>query len=243
MRPTGHVLRAVMIFVLLALSAGLLGTTAAANDQPLAGKIVALDPGHFETESDTGAVNDRVQPRLVERDVNWEVVLVTRAKLEALGATVVLTRQNGEYLDRPSRYKIANDAKAQVLISVHHNGSTDPNVNYTATFYTQPGDRAIASLTYEHLITQLGFNTGGGVWRDAFGMTVKPKMPSTLTEAWFITHDLTAQQYWSEWNNRTDQTAGMGWAIGSLVDREAQAIADAVTSFLTSNGDGKGKPR
>jgi N-acetylmuramoyl-L-alanine amidase len=242
MRPNCHSPRLLAIVALLTLSAGLLGTTAAANDLPLAGKVVALDPGHFETANDTGAVNDRVQPRLIERDVNWEVVLVTQAKLEALGATVVLTRQEGEYLDRPSRYKIANDAKAQALVSVHHNGSADPEVNYTATFYTQPSDKAIASLTYEHLKTHL-LTSGGGVWRDAFGMTVKPKMPSTLSEAWFITHDATAQQYWTEWNARTDQTAGMTWAAGSLVDREAQAIADAVATFLTTSAGGKGKPR
>jgi N-acetylmuramoyl-L-alanine amidase len=230
------------MLALLALPAGLPGGPARASDQPLAGRIVALDPGHFETATDTGAVNERVQPRLVERDVNWEVVLVTRAKLEALGVAVVLTRQEGEYLDRPTRYAIANAAGAQVLASVHHNGSTDTRVNYTATFYTQPGDKGIASLAYQQLTLQLGFTGGGGVWRDAFGMTVKPKMPSTLTESWFITHDTTAQRYWSEWGQRTSWTPGLGWAAGSLVEREAQALADAIAAFLTSGSGGKGKP-
>ncbi len=242
MRRINPFSRAIVILAVLALPAGLMSLTAVANGQLLTGKIVALDPGHFETENDTGAVNDRVQPRLIERNVNWEVVLATRDKLEALGATVVLTRQEGEYLDRPSRYRIANVANAQVLVSVHHNGSIDPAVNYSATFYTQPSDKAIASPAFEHLIRQLGFN-GGAVWRDAFGMTVKPKMPSTLTEAWFISHDTTAQQFQAEWAERTSQTAGEGWTVGSLVNREAQALTDAIVSFLTSGGGGKGKPR
>jgi N-acetylmuramoyl-L-alanine amidase len=115
-------------------------------------------------------------------------------------------------------------------------------VNYTATFYTQPSDKVIASVTYQHLTTTLGFTSGGGVWKDAFGMTVKPKMPSTLTEAWFITHDATGQQYLREASQRTSQTAGQGWETGSLVDREAQALTEAIATFVTSAG-GKGKPR
>ena len=238
-----HLRYRLAVLVLLAASGGLLGLTGNPSGLMLTGTIVALDPGHFETANDTGAVNDRVVPRLVERDVNWEVVLLTQAMLESLGATVILTRQDGQYLDRPTRYQIANDAGAHVLVSIHHNGNGDPSVNYTATFYTQPSDMMIAELTYQHLTMQFGLLGGGGVWYDTFGMTLRPNMPSTLTEAWFITHDVTAQQYLREASQRTSQTPGEGWGAGSLVEREAQALTEAIRAFLTSEGGGKGKPR
>jgi N-acetylmuramoyl-L-alanine amidase len=110
MSSSCHARRILVVLVLFALSAGLLSLSASATTASLAGKIVALDPGHFETATDTGAINSRVTPTLVERDVNWEVVLATKSKLEAFGTTVVLTRQEGQYLDRPTRYAIANAA-------------------------------------------------------------------------------------------------------------------------------------
>ncbi len=217
------------VLLLLAVVGALPTLPAGAADGPLAGKVVALDAGHHEGPTETGATNIVCSPTgcttLEERWVNWEVVLATKVKLEALGATVALTHTMDEYVDRPTRYQRAAAAGAQVLVSVHHNGSADPAVNYTITYYTQQSDQRIASLAQQHLVARLGF-TDRGIRRDGFGMTVKPKMPSALTEAWFLTNDTLAARYVSD--------------PASLVEPEAQALADAIAEYLTTSG-GRGR--
>ena len=216
------------VLLLLAALSALSTLPAGAVEGPLTGKVVALDAGHHETPTDTGATNTVCTPgctTVEERWVNWEVVLATQAKLKAQGATVALTHTMEEYVDRPTRYQRAAAAGAQVLVSVHHNGSSDPTVNYTITYYTQKSDQRIASLAQQYLVEQLHF-PDNGIRRDGFGMTVKPKMPSALTEAWFVTNDKLAEQYVTD--------------PASLVEPESLALAKAIAQYLTTSG-GRGR--
>jgi N-acetylmuramoyl-L-alanine amidase len=217
------------VLLLLAVVGALPTLPAGAAEGPLTGKVVALDAGHNETPTETGATNSVCTASdcttLEERWVNWDVVLATKAKLEALGARVALLHTMDEYVDRPTRYQRAADAGAQVLVSVHHNGSADPLVNYTVTYYTQKSDQRVASLAQQHLVAQLGF-MDNGIRRDGFGMTVRPKMPSALTEAWFLTNDERAAQYVAN--------------PESLIEPEAQGLADAIAEYLTTSS-GRGR--
>lgn len=225
--------RGLLVALGVALVAAALALPASA-DGPLQGRIVALDPGHGETATEMGTSNTINGVTVYERDVNWTVVVATRAKLEALGATVVLTRDQYEYVDRPTRYQRANDAGAEVLLSVHHNGSSDPTINYTITYYTQKSDQKIATLAQQNLVQYLGFSDHG-TRRDGFGMTVRPRMPSALTEAWFLTNDALAERYLYE--------QSQGHPSGSLVDLEASGAAEAVLEYLTASTDNPhGKP-
>lgn len=191
---------------------------------PTTGPItVELDPGHGGTE--TGAVNDVPEGRLLEKDVNLTIALATEAKLKSLYGTkydVRLTRRTDVNMSRPDRYNKANADGAKVLVSIHHNGSSDAGVNYTTSYYTQRSDLKIAQFSQAKLVQYLGFNDGG-IRHDGFTMTVRPKMPSTLTEAWFITHDPTAGGYLQE------IAAGTS---GGLVDREATALAEAINAYF-----------
>ncbi|MBI1886673.1 MAG: N-acetylmuramoyl-L-alanine amidase [Chloroflexi bacterium] len=220
------------LILLLALVFGLalaFGVTRAGADHgPLHGHVIALDAGHSESASDVGAINTIGGTTIYEKDVNWDVVVSAKAKLEALGATVALTRGENEFVDRPTRYQRAADAGAEVLVSVHHNGSTDPTINYTVTFFTQKSDERIARLAQNHLVAQLGF-PDSGIRRNAFGMTVKPKMPSALTEAWFLTNDALAAQYLAD--------------PASLIGPESQGLADAAFEYLTTPASKPGKQR
>ena len=211
--------RRLVLALVLALATALAALPASAAHAPLHGPGGALDPGHNESAGDTGATNTIDGVTLYEKDVNWAVVDATRLKLEALGATVALTRGQDEYVDGPTRYQRAAEAGAEVLLSVHHNGSADPLVNYTVTYYTQKSDQRIATLAQRCLVDQLRF-PDNGTRRDGFGMTVKPKMPSALTEAWFVTNDALAARYLAD--------------PGSLVGPESTALATAARTYLTT---------
>jgi N-acetylmuramoyl-L-alanine amidase len=226
--------------VALALAAALVlvGVAVAAvvrsQPYPVQGRVVVLDAGHFETPQDTGAINQVAGVRLEEREVNWEVTMLLRSLLEAEGVVVVLTRQDGEFLSREARYEIANGSNADLLLSIHHNGTDDPRINYTVTFYTHESDIAVARRAQRELASQLGFSDSG-IRREVFGMTVHPTMPAALTEAWFITHNETALRYVTEDRARTTRVAGLGWEDDSLVALEARALADAVIDYLQAH--------
>ncbi len=104
-------------------------------------QIVVLDPGHNgQNFRNTSKINRLVDigtkkkacnttgttslNGLAEAQYNWDVALLTKARLEDAGITVVLTRQSndgwGPCIDE--RARIANDNHAAALISIHADG-------------------------------------------------------------------------------------------------------------------------
>jgi N-acetylmuramoyl-L-alanine amidase len=117
--------------------------TAALGGAPLEGRTVAIDPGHNGGNRNaperinrqvnagggvrkacdtTGAqTNDG---RLTESRLNFDVATRLRTRLEAQGATVVMTRTNDRGVGPciTGRARIGNDAQADVAISIHADG-------------------------------------------------------------------------------------------------------------------------
>ena len=92
-------------------------------------KIIVVDPGHGG--EDGGAVGDDGS---LEKDLNLQIALTLKEKLEACGYTVVMTRETDEDTDRlngfhkkldlTERVQTAESAKADLFLSVHINAST-----------------------------------------------------------------------------------------------------------------------
>ncbi len=82
-------------------------------------KIIVIDPGHGG--KDPGAIGLR---GLYEKDVVLDIAH-TLAKLmrEKMKCKVILTRNSDFFLPLSARTKIANDAKADLFISIHTNAS------------------------------------------------------------------------------------------------------------------------
>ena len=113
--------------------------TASAKTKPLAGRTIVVDPGHNAVWTKAllkkvPAGNGRTKPcnasgtaggSYAEHTFTWQLGQALVARLQRLGATVVLTRPN----DRGSgpcvnvRAAITNRAKADLLISLHADGN------------------------------------------------------------------------------------------------------------------------
>ncbi len=113
--------------------------TASAKTKPLAGRTIVVDPGHNAVWTkallkQVPAGNGRTKPcnasgtaggSYAEHTFTWQLGQALVARLQRLGATVVLTRPN----DRGSgpcvnaRAAITNRAKADLLISLHADGN------------------------------------------------------------------------------------------------------------------------
>lgn len=193
---------------------------------PYDGKIIALDAGHGGTE--TGAVNYTYG--LQEKDVNLATVYALKTKLETAGAKVVLTRVGDETIaSRKERVEIANSKclvlgkRCDILVSVHHNGSSDSNADGTMVIYNEKQDKPLAFALHDSLINSLGL-PDLGYENGGYGITVYGHLVSALTEGYFITNNWEADQY----------------LYGARKDQEVQALYDGIGSYFLNKPIKKG---
>ena len=221
--------------VALALALATGNLVAVAEINPLAGKIIALDAGHGNGE--TGAVNKKYG--VIEADVNWDVVQALKTKLEtSYGAYVVVAERFSTRRDRVNDAVAkcaaldidgvpgADNRKCDVLVSVHHNGSTDPAHDGTLTIYTQNSDKPLAQSLLNALWPLTGNNEG--MLNGGYGMTVYKNLVSAITEAYYITNDNEARM----------------WLAGTRTPQEVDAQIAGLSNYFASQTGGKGgKPR
>ncbi len=94
------------------------------------GKIV-IDPGHGG--HDTGTIGPN---GLLEKDLVLDVSKRLGKLLEArLGADVAFTRRDDTFIPLETRTSIANQAQADLFVSVHANSSRDPDARGVETYY------------------------------------------------------------------------------------------------------------
>jgi N-acetylmuramoyl-L-alanine amidase len=94
------------------------------------GKIV-IDPGHGG--HDTGTIGPN---GLEEKDLVLDVGRRLGKLLETrLGAEVVYTRKNDTFIPLETRTAVANQARADLFVSIHANSSRDPDARGVETYY------------------------------------------------------------------------------------------------------------
>ena len=103
---------------LLALTSACLLAAAARAETQQGPLVVVLDPGHGGRFPHDGAHGRR---GLVEKNIALAVANKTKELLEAAGATVVLTRESDVDVPLSERVRIANEASADVFLSIHCN--------------------------------------------------------------------------------------------------------------------------
>jgi len=133
--------------VLAAMPASASALEPVAQDKPLAGKLILLDPGHQLGNSNprfakqmaqkkfngsivkgcntTGTATNRGFP---ESTFNWRVAKRLKAILEGKGARVEMTRSTNSYNDWGpcvwDRAKKANELNADVMLNIHADGAS-----------------------------------------------------------------------------------------------------------------------
>ena len=165
-------------------------TGAGAQDLGCKGQVV-LDAGHGG--SDSGAVNSRYG--LKEKEQTLDIARRLKALLEADGHPVCMTRTWDQTLSNNDRYTYANTTGAEVLVSVHMNGSSNAATDYTTTLFGKwQKDKAFANTVFKSLSTLPAAEGTGTVatrtpYSFASGVLLKSNMPATIAETVFITSD------------------------------------------------------
>ena len=92
---------------------------------------VVLDPGHGGHDAGTHGPSGLTEKELV-LDVSQRLAMLLQ---DRLGSEVVLTRTDDTYVALEGRTKIANEAKADLFLSIHANSSPVKSVTGVETYY------------------------------------------------------------------------------------------------------------
>lgn len=150
--------------------------------RPLAGRLVLLDPGHPPLGA-TGPTGVR------EPEVVLAVAQKAAALLEARGARALLTRHSDSSVSLAERTRAAEQADADVLVSIHANALPDgvnPFVNNgTSVYYFHPRSAPLARALQQALVRQFGVRDLG-FGRGDLALARPTWMPAALVEGLFI---------------------------------------------------------
>jgi N-acetylmuramoyl-L-alanine amidase len=216
------VLAAILAAILLTTAA--FATGAGAQEQPPCSGKVVLDAGHGGTDS--GAVNTKY--RLTEKDQTLDVANRLKTLLAGDGCTVYMTRTlNSQTLSNNDRYTYANTKGANLLVSIHMNGSTNPSTDYTTTLFGKwRKDKELANTVFSSLSTLPAANGTGTIatrkpYSFASGVLLKSNMPATIAETVFIT------------NNEEGEL--LSYPTGIRQQQIAEALRAGIEDYLTTH--------
>lgn len=146
--------------------------------------VIAVDAGHGGY--DNGAsYNGRL-----EKNDNLRLAQAVRDELEAMGQQVVMTRDSDVFVSLGQRAAIANNAGADLFISLHRNSYPEETPgtkgvdNYIHTYASAETER-MAHIVLDHVVN-VGVQADRGVQRANFAVLRNTNMPAMLLEMGFI---------------------------------------------------------
>ncbi|SHI13500.1 N-acetylmuramoyl-L-alanine amidase, partial [Clostridium collagenovorans DSM 3089] len=186
-------------------------TTIMGSKEFIVGKTIIIDAGHGGSDPGASSVIDGVTYR--EEEVNLKVAETLKEKLENKGFMVIMTRNaNNQSVSLQDRVTIANNSKADLFISIHHDSFTNSSANGVTSFYStwKPGldNEGVLSNTdgkYDitpcieavksqvmgaeivNAMSSVGYSNRGNKDRELY-VTSRTNMPALLLECGFITN-------------------------------------------------------
>ena len=177
---------------------------------------IVLDAGHGG--KDPGAKTFLT----VEKDMALNIALQVREYLKR-NHEVIMTRQTDEYVSLAERCRIANEAKADIFVSIHLNAHDDPRVNGIETF-SFPGSQkggALRNAIHRGVMQLLPGWTDRGTKEANFQVLRQTKMPAALVECGFITNQRDEQRI-HDINVRDTFARGIANGVEAYLREEAR---------------------
>lgn len=154
-------------------------------------KTVVIDPGHGGYDAGSIGVNGTI-----EKNTTLSISLKIGSILEKKGFNVVYTRESDKVTwpsdnkkDLAARAAIANEASADIFISIHLNTFNMEEVRGTETYYNKASTegKKIAELIQNQIIKDVKFNNRGAQPGD-FSVLRKVEAPAILIELGYISN-------------------------------------------------------
>ncbi len=158
------------------------GAPAIDPSRPLAGRRIAIDPGHPGAGA-TGPTG------YYEGDANLAIGRILARILTERGAAPILIRDNREQMGLYERTTSAESAEAEIFVSIHNNALPDGVRPFgregTSTYYFHPHAAGLASAIQEGMLATMRLRDLGVFWGD-LAVCRMSWMPSVLTEGAFM---------------------------------------------------------
>lgn len=180
----------------------------------IAEATVVIDAGHGG--EDAGAISS--DELTYEKNATLLTAELLQEKLEALGATVIMTRNNDDFVDLEERAEISNQAEADAFISIHYDASIDPNWHGTTTYYFNENDFNLANAVNESISQDSSLPNNGVVFGNYFVLRENNR-PNLLIELGHMSNEFDLGYIRSE----------------DYHNQMAQAIADALATYFGGN--------
>jgi N-acetylmuramoyl-L-alanine amidase len=154
--------------------------------------LVAIDAGHGG--SDPGASRGGIK----EKDLNLDLSFRLKALLEGMGFRTLMIRESDVFVDLYERAAIANEANADLYISVHFNAhDTNSTINGVETLYYPSSKNPLdnrdnytyANIVQQQLVQELGAVDRGLDPREKLVVIRETKMPAVIAELGFLTNE------------------------------------------------------
>ena len=152
--------------------------------------LICVDAGHGGTDSGAiGATGTN------EKDLNLSIAHLLAQDLRAAGLRVIMTREDDILPTLQQRAECANNASANLFVSVHNNAAGDPAANGTETFYWgtpedySPEGKLLAEAIQRNLLAAIDSVDRGARthWRNLV-VLAETDMPAALAEVGFVTN-------------------------------------------------------
>jgi len=155
----------------------------------LIGRIVVLDPGHGGDDTGTAAHD------LIESEVMLDLARRIEGRLSAIGVTVLFTRSATTGPEDLSRARMANQAGADIMLSLHCDSTDQPQAGGVATFFyglerfgawSAVGEH-LADLIQREIVARTGLTDCRSHPR-GWVLLQRTQMPTVRIEAGYLSH-------------------------------------------------------
>lgn len=156
----------------------------------LSGKVIVIDPGHGGMDGGTNVGN------IYEKDINLEISLLLKKRLEECGVNVLMTRDGDYDLSTPNtnhrkksdfdnRIKLINESNADMYLSIHINYLSDTSVYGIQTFYSND-NKQIANVIQNEFKNSLNSPLDEKRISNSIYMYKHINVPGVLIECGFL---------------------------------------------------------
>lgn len=172
----------------------------AEDTKPLQGVTVMLDPGHGGNDIGTpGLIGEMYEkqvdqpnlPGLVEKDITLATAKAVRNYLEALGATVRMTRTSDETVSMNDRLEQIQQADVDFMISLHCNsipsGKDGTKPSGTEVYYYEDAAATLAKSVLNGICERTGRDVRATI-QGNYKITLNSNAPSIMVEMGFMTN-------------------------------------------------------
>ena len=148
--------------------------------------VIAVDAGHGG--EDEGASREDV----MEKDINLAIAGRLKVKLEDMGYTVMMVREDDTYHSKEERVEAAYKVRASAYVSIHQNTWEDAQARGIETWYSgkdgAQDSRRLAALVHKETVRSTGAEARELRGDSEFTVTSQTLAPACLIETGFLSN-------------------------------------------------------